>query len=263
MVAHAIPRGRTIFSKLRYMMEHYPVTTNSILSLHLWFAGDLSAQYAEHYKVKRLQEKRLQENEIQSHSTRSNIKGSSDSSTQAHADRELKLQSPTATFTIDYIRTIKCASYGALVTGPVLAVWYPYLDRTCQYYKISSRYGVWGAPVFKVIADEFIMDPPFISMFFAYMNVCEGGNMATLKDKLRSEFLNTWLTSLAVWPVIMLATFRYLPVHAAAPVANAFSVAWDGFLSHRNAVARDKDRERKTAVASDEKKNITGSLMPL
>ncbi len=32
---------------------------------------------------------------------------------------------------------------------------------------------------------------------------------------------------------------RYLPVYATAPVVNAVSVAWDGFLSHRNALSRE------------------------
>jgi hypothetical protein len=125
------------------------------------------------------------------------------------------------------------------MTGPLLAVWHPFLDHMCHRYKIPLRYWVWGAPIFKVVADEFLMDPPFISMFFAYMNICEGSTMYTFQNKLWSEFLTTWLTSLATWPPIMLLTFRYLPVYATAPVVNAVSVAWDGFLSHRNALSRE------------------------
>jgi hypothetical protein len=219
--------GKSLFSQIRYLMEHHPIATNSILTLHLWLAGDLSAQYIEYCKERRIPEK-----------------------DRTHCLLEDSVSSPRRTtndFTIDEDRAIKSASYGALVTGPLLAVWYPFLDRKCQCYKIPVRYGAWGAPVFKVLADELIMDPPFISMFFAYMNVCEGGDLTSFKNKLRSEFATTWLTSLAAFPAVMLLTFRYLPVYAAAPVANAIEVAWDAFLSHRNAHAR------KIAIAAQEK----------
>lgn len=222
--------GKSLFSQIRYLMEHHPIATNSILTLHLWLAGDLSAQYLEHYKEKSIPDKerthRLPEDSISSS------------------------RQTTKVFTIDEDRAIKSASYGAFITGPLLAVWYPYLDRKCQCYKIPVRYGVWGAPIFKVLADELIMDPPFISMFFAYMNLCEGGDMTSFKEKLKNEFATTWLTSLAALPAVMLLTFRYLPVYAAAPVANAIEVAWDAFLSHRNAHAR------QMAIAAQEKTDL-------
>jgi hypothetical protein len=225
MSAWTLHQSKSLFSQIRYLMEHHPIATNSILTLHLWLAGDLSAQYVEHYKEKRaLKEDRNHGPLVESTS--------------------LSRTSPRA-FTVDSDRAIKSASYGGLVTGPLLAVWYPFLDRKCLHYKIPLRYGVWGAPVFKVLADEFIMDPPFISMFFAYMNLCEGGDTASFKEKLRSEFVTTWLTSLATLPAVMLLTFRYLPVYAAAPVANAIEVAWDAFLSYRNAHAREIAIETK------------------
>ena len=143
---------------------------------------------------------------------------------------------------MDPIRTVQCASYGALVTGPLLAVWYPYLDKVCTRYNVAARYGVWGAPVLKVLADEFLMDPPCLVMFYGYMNVCEGGTLQTFEQKLRSEFMTSWLTSLAVWPVVLLGTFRFLPVYSQAPLINACCIVWDGFLSHRNAVAKHNER---------------------
>jgi protein Mpv17 len=224
-------------------MEHHPIATNSILSLHLWLVGDLSAQYIENCKERRTEEgrcvKRKGTTSSVPYNTITSSSGSSKSNIQA--------------FTIDSDRLIKSASYGAFVTGPLLAVWYPFLDRACQRYRISARYGVWGAPIFKVLADEVVLDPPFLSMFFAYMNICEGGTIDTFWDKIRSEFVTSWLTSLVLWPPIMLLTFRYLPVYATAPIVNAVSVAWDGFLSHRNALSREASirmEEDRTAEAN-------------
>lgn len=186
-------------------MEHHPVASNSFLCVNLWVAGDSLAQYSEHRY---------------------------DDQKSSHE------------FHFDYARTAKCAGYGAFVTGPILALWYPYMDRICTQYKLASRYGAWGAPIAKVLADEFIMDPPCLVAFYGYMNVCEGGTMKSFEHKLQTEFFNSWLTSLAVWPPILLGAFRFLPVYAQAPVINICCIAWDGFLSHRNTVARHSESRK-------------------
>jgi len=266
MTTWALHKSRTLLSQFRYLTEHHPIVTNSVLTFHLWLAGDILAQYSEHHnEVKRLQEDQCRNNKGDIIDKNKNDNSSCTLGQQKSLEKTKHSTSTSisTTFTIDYTRTIRCASYGAFVTGPILAVWYPFLDRACIFYNISSRYGVWGAPIVKVIADEFIMDPPFISIFFAYMNICEGGTLMTFKNKLQSEFLTTWFTSLMVWPVILLGTFRYLPVYATAPVVNACSVVWDAFLSHRNALARDRDQERKRRIVDENGENISSGLIAL
>jgi protein Mpv17 len=86
--------------------------------------------------------------------------------------------------------------------------------------------------------DEFVMDPPQIAVFFGYMTACEGGTYPDFRQKMKQEFWNTWLTSLAVWPIVLLGTFRFLPLYAQAPVINACAIVWDGFLSYRNNAGR-------------------------
>lgn len=207
---------KRIFAKLQYWMEHHPIASNSFLTLNLWIAGDILAQYSEHKLL---------------HST--------------EEDKKKKKKKKDSSFLtkIDTTRTVQCASYGAIVTGPLLAVWYPYLDKLCtvRFKSMAVKYGPWGAPIAKVLADEFLMDPPCLVAFYGYMNACEGGTWETFQHKLESEFMTSWLTSLAVWPVVLLGTFRYLPVYAQAPLINACCIVWDGFLSHRNAVAKHKE----------------------
>lgn len=213
-------------------MEDHPVTSNSILCLNLWIAGDLLAQYSEHQLIS--------------------------------VDDNNKMKNENEHPNYDFKRTAECASYGAFFTGPLLAVWYPYLDKLCTGANLTARYGLWAAPIAKVLADEFLMDPPCLVAFYGYMNVCEGGNLQTFQNKLQSEFWRSWMTSLAVWPVVLLGTFRYLPVYAQAPLINACCIVWDGFLSHRNAVARLKEASENNdneAIAlkgdlSDEKPNV-------
>jgi protein Mpv17 len=235
--------SKKLFAKLKHWMEHHPVASNSFLCFNLWIAGDILAQYSEH---------KLLHNDHQDE-----IETIREQHTQ-----KISTENTTTPAPIDYTRTVQCASYGALVTGPISAVWYPYLDRLCNQYKVAARFGVWGAPILKVFADEFIMHPPCLLMFYGYMNVCEGGTLETYERKLRSEFLRSWLTSLAVWPVVLLGTFRFLPVYAQAPLINVCCIVWDGFLSNRNAAAKlNEQKQKRQQNAKDEEDEKEPTLL--
>eukprot|EP00934_Nitzschia_sp_Nitz4_P004886 Nitzschia sp. Nitz4//scaffold93_size78505//41209//41964//NITZ4_005422-RA/size78505-snap-gene-0.5-mRNA-1//-1//CDS//3329560294//4876//frame0 len=138
----------------------------------------------------------------------------------------------------DVSRTAQCAGYGAFVTGPIIATWYPFLDKLSGHFNMTAKYGLWGGPLFKVFVDEFIMDPPTLVLFFGYMNVCEGGSWDTFLSKLNTQLIPTFLTGLAIWPPVLLGVFRFLPLHAQAPVINACCIIWDGFVSHRNFLSK-------------------------
>jgi len=142
---------------------------------------------------------------------------------------------------LNYKRTLQAASYGGFFTGPLYALWFPFLDRQCVAWKIASRFtSGWAVPMVKVAADEIVMDPPSIVMFFTYMEFWHNQgkfDYQATKSKIISEFPRAWATSLVVWPAILLVTFRYVPLFAQSVVVNVCAIVWDGFLSHRNALA--------------------------
>ena len=220
-----------VTGRLKYWMKHHPIISNSVLCFSLWIAGDFTAQYSE---IKYL------------HPTTPSGEEDDQQEQQQTVQR-------SATFweQVDLARTAKCAGYGATVTGPILATWYPFLERLCVQNNIVARYGFWGPPILKVLADEFIMDPPFLCLFYGYMNVCEGGTMETFRNKLQTQFWPSWMASLAVWPVVLLGTFRFVPIYAHAPVINACCIVWDAFLSHRNTLSKAASApERKVVETS-------------
>jgi len=225
--------------RIHYWLEHHPIVSNSIICLNLWVLGDIVAQYSEHQLMRR-HDNFVQKKEASVHieSSTNNLDGSSKISDGVPLSGvSSSLSSIFWKDHYDWVRTVQCASYGALVTGPILAVWYPYMDRICGRYKLA-KYGPWAAPIAKVAFDEFLMDPPTLVLFFGYMNACEGGNFHTFINKIQTQFFPSWYTSLAVWPVVLLGTFRFLPVPVQAPVINVCCIAWDAFLSHRNALAK-------------------------
>lgn len=228
-----------VTGRIKYWMKHHPIISNSVLCLNLWIAGDFAAQYSE---IKYLH----------TPTSSNNGNGSGDNGD----DQEQLVQQKEATFweQVDLSRTAKCAGYGATVTGPVLATWYPFLERLCVRNNILARYGLWGPPILKVVLDEFVLDPPFLIMFYGYMNVCEGGTMETFQNKLQTQFWPSWMASLAVWPIVLLGTFRFVPIYAHAPVINACCIVWDAFLSHRNTLSK--------AVLVPERKAVATSSTP-
>jgi protein Mpv17 len=241
---------------VKHWMEHHPIASNSFLCLNLWVAGDILAQYSEHsFLLKQQQEQQQLENEnktLQPPPPQTNTKeretvvlSSKPSISEDHNNTTSTSTPSDDTTSINYVRTVQCASYGAIITGPLLAVWYPFLEKLCVRYSVAARYGVWGAPILKVMADELLMDPPTLALFYGYMNLCEGGTLQSFQQKLQSEFWPSWMTSLAVWPVILLGTFRYLPIYIHAPVINVCCIVWDGFLSHRNFLSRIKQQQQQ------------------
>lgn len=218
--------GGRLWGTLRHWMEHHPIAANSLLTLNLWIAGDILAQFMEHRSGQ----------EVAEYMESGNLRSST-----SNENENKQQESLPNMWQIDFLRTAQCASYGGFFTGPLFAVWYPFLDRTCKRFDLTKRYGIWAAPIAKVIADEFIMDPPCLVAFYGYMNVCEGGTFTSFQHKMEQEFVRSWLTSVATWPVVLLGTFRYLPVYAQAPFINACCILWDGFLSHRNAEAKLKE----------------------
>jgi hypothetical protein len=224
----------------QHFFTQHPIRANSLLCLNFWVVGDILAQYTEHRML-------LQQQQEQDH----------DKVNPVHvlpvvdSRKDENTTKSSSSFTIDYNRTIKCASFGAVVAGPLVAMWYPYMERVSKSYKLASKYGPWGPPIAKVMADQCFMDPPCIALYYSYMHVYEHGgsvDLPQLKHTLKTEMWPTWVMSCMTWPIVMLGTFRYLPIHFQAPLVNICCIAWDGYLSHRNAKLRLNKKEEEEAL---------------
>ena len=213
-----------------------PVVANSMLCIGLYTAGDISAQYVEQkYQTAEEREEYTKKNTKLVHYAQDN-------------------------YAWDYERTGRISSYGAFITGPLLAVWYPFLERLTKSNNIA-RFGTLAVPLAKVFMDEFVLEPPFLLVFFGYMNIAEGGTIDSYKNKLSNEYIPTYITSLMGWPLVLLINFRYVPVFAQSAVVNACCVVWNGFLSYRNAkssaVQHESTTTTTTAAATTVEEQIT------
>jgi hypothetical protein len=242
---------RRVGTSLAQLLRDRPILSNSVLCSSLYVIGDISAQYVEQRVLVNSDEDnedKDKEDEDQPYQYQNPYLQQSADKTSIN-NEELKANttknhllsnsfSPSLTsfeFEWDHDRTKQIATFGGVITGPLLATWYPLLERLAQQHGLA-KFGTLAVPVAKVVMDELVLEPPFLLFFFGFMTaVEEGGSWESYKLKLSREYMPTYQTSLAGWPLILFLNFRFVPVFAQPAVVNVFCVFWNGFLSYRNA----------------------------
>lgn len=105
----------------------------------------------------------------------------------------------------DVENTKRCAVYGTLGEGPLLTLWYRWLDTTYP--------GIKGRTIaIKVFYDIFICAPIVYSVFFVSMSVMEG------KDDIFQDLIiklpGTFAASCVFWLPVQALNFKYIsPVY--------------------------------------------------
>lgn len=174
-------------------------------------------------------------------------------------------------FELDLARTLRLASFGVLVNGPVLAKWYPLLDRFAERALADPRATFWTtslpprwrAPVVKVAIETACFDLFFLATFYVYVDALEGGDSETCRRKLETKLLPSFATGLAVWPATQLANFRFVPTLYQPYVVNVVAVVWDGYLSHKNHERTehgDRDQENETRAVERARPQVATAL---
>jgi protein Mpv17 len=135
---------------------------------------------------------------------------------------------------IDLQRSARLAAFGFIIAGPLYSTWYPFLDALCRPWSLAN-YGVWAPAIVKMVMEMIFLEPIFLISFFGFMNFAQGGGtISSLGQKIRSDFLPTYKTSLIVWPPFMLLCFRFVPLSALFMVVNVANAMWDGYLSYEH-----------------------------
>ncbi|XP_017058299.1 mpv17-like protein 2 [Drosophila ficusphila] len=118
-----------------------------------------------------------------------------------------------------------CMMVTGLVIGPVQHGFYLLLDRLLPG---TNRSGI----VRKLLADQLIMSPIYISMFFYISGLLEGGSIRECNDEMSEKFLYTWLADMCFWPGLQYFNFRYLKSFYRVAFVNLANCAYIVLLSH-------------------------------
>ncbi|XP_071804368.1 mitochondrial inner membrane protein Mpv17-like isoform X1 [Asterias amurensis] len=122
------------------------------------------------------------------------------------------------------IRTVRQASFGLIIGGPLLFTWFSTLDRLVK--------GAGTIRVLKMVAiDQSVMAPLFITTFFSYIGLTSGLSIQNVRDKLKKDFKTTLLTNYKVWPAVQLVNFYFVPLQHRVLAVNLVAVFWNTYLS--------------------------------
>ena len=215
--------------------------SNSLFCLGSWTLGDVIVQYLEHeHRNFRIRSGQVDEYTLSSSSS-SRSSPSSSRSLNTKCDKELSLRA--SPFEWNQQRTLNLASFGVFINGPILAKWYPWLDHRVKQFDLYERYIQKYAfplsksmvdPIAKVGIELLVLDIPFLTLFFGYMNMIQGGSWDMFVHKIKHELPSTYMASVGFWSATQLWNFRFVPIVYQSVFVHVISVVWDGFLSYRN-----------------------------
>eukprot|EP00871_Galdieria_phlegrea_P002121 jgi/Galph1/290/GphlegSOOS_G5129.1 len=126
----------------------------------------------------------------------------------------------------DVLRTVRFASFGLFVHGPVSHFWYQFLDRSI----VAGAPKSGKAVAAKTMMDQLLWAPVFTSVFFAYLKVAQGdvnGVAPEIEHKLWPTLKVNWL----VWPAAHLFNFRFVPDTQRVLYINIIAIGYNAFLS--------------------------------
>lgn len=157
-------------------------------------------------------------------------------------------------------RSVAIGGLGIVLNGVLMVKWFGILDKYVGASMTSPR-----VLVTKTVLDQVVYAPFSISAFFAYTSLILHGNeysdhkdpqppttataessttwMTRFRAKIDDKFLATFEADCAVWPMMNLVQFRFVPLHLRPTVNGAAALLWQGFLSHQ---AEDEEKGEDT-----------------
>ncbi|XP_078042367.1 PXMP2/4 family protein 4-like [Augochlora pura] len=115
------------------------------------------------------------------------------------------------------------AIYGCFIAGPVLHGWYKWLDT---FYKGKTMKIV----LLKLLADQFILTPPLIIVFFISMSLME--NKADILNECNAKFLQTFKTSCMYWLPVQFFNFSLVPSTLRVSFVSVAAFLWVNILCY-------------------------------
>ncbi|EFJ12200.1 hypothetical protein SELMODRAFT_124507 [Selaginella moellendorffii] len=126
--------------------------------------------------------------------------------------------------------------FGVGFVGPVGHFWYEGLEHLVHN-KLRLRPKSLRFLATKLAADALIFGPIHLVAFFTYSGLAAGKSWEVVRQELGRDFIPAFLTEGAVWPVVQVVNFRFVPVQHQLLYVNFFCLLDSAFLSwfkHQN-----------------------------
>ncbi|CAL7935625.1 unnamed protein product [Xylocopa violacea] len=109
--------------------------------------------------------------------------------------------------------------------GVVCHYWYKYLDA-----KLPGR--TIHIVLKKVVLDQLICSPLYITMFFLTLGILEGSSWPKLKEEIIKKAHKLYLAEWIVWPPAQVFNFYFLPTKYRVLYDSTISLGYDIYTSH-------------------------------
>ncbi|RLU19799.1 hypothetical protein DMN91_008358 [Ooceraea biroi] len=148
------------------------------------------------------------------------------------ADDDTSMQST------DYNRSQlkRFAIYGCFLAGPILHGWYKWLDA---FYSGTST----GIVIRKLLADQFILTPPLLVVFFTSMSLMEAKSDVLRECKIK--FLHTFQTSCAYWLPVQLVNFMLIPPSLRVTYVSIAAFCWVNIMCYLKSAPVTENASKK------------------
>jgi len=123
----------------------------------------------------------------------------------------------------DWKQLQRYAVYGCFMAGPILHGWYKWLDRI-------FRGTAMRTVTVKLLADQFILTPPLLVLFFVSMSYMESRKDLTHECKIK--FVKTFQTSCLYWIPVQFVNFLVVPPALRVLYVSVAAFCWVNILCY-------------------------------
>ncbi|GMI56405.1 hypothetical protein ScalyP_jg6471 [Parmales sp. scaly parma] len=124
----------------------------------------------------------------------------------------------------NFKRFARLSAFGFLYHGPSGHYFYNWLDK-----QIVGTGPV--AVAKKVLFDQLIWCPIFMTVFFAYLGLVTGDSLAAISAKISADLFTAVKGSWKVWPLVHTINFRFVPTKHRLLYINTVQIGFNIFLS--------------------------------
>uniref|UniRef100_A0A0D9XZQ1 Uncharacterized protein n=1 Tax=Leersia perrieri TaxID=77586 RepID=A0A0D9XZQ1_9ORYZ len=126
---------------------------------------------------------------------------------------------------IDLLRTLRMASYGLLISGPSLHIWFNFVSKLLPKQDVVNTFK-------KMFLGQAVYGPIINSVFFSYNAGLQGETIPEIIARLKRDLIPTIKSGLIYWPLCDFITFKFIPVHLQPLVSNSFSFLWTIYITY-------------------------------
>ena|SRR3990167_2413902 len=190
------------WAKYQQLVARRPLLTQAVTLSVLYSIGDICAQGIEKNFLKK------ETNE--------------ESKDQVEKDNIATTSTENNNFNVN--RVLRFGSFGLLIDAPILFWWYRLLDT-----KIPSTTS--SAVIKKLALDQMLCAPFVYFLFFPFLGILKQHSYEQISEKIRKDFLKTYLFDCALWIPANLINFRYISPQYRVAYTGVITFFWTVYLA--------------------------------